>query len=247
MKLKIFKSLREWKIILLQDQHARMRISLYFGLLVNLNYAGYKLIIGIRYQSLWFVAMAVFYTVLSLMRFILIRSVRKSIKKEGKLRYIHGLQSYQFCGYLMFLLNLAMCGIVMQMIWKNESYYYPGYIIYLSALYAFICLISAIINVIRYQNMRVPELAAAKFLSLAKSCMSLLAMQTAMLMQFGNDVQFRRFMNSFSGGCVCTIIFCIAIYMVVQAKKKIKRLNQEERMEGGNECDRGTNWIDRCL
>lgn len=241
MKLKTSKALHEWKMAFLKDEHTRMRISLYFGLLVNLIYAGFKLITGIQYQSVWFVAMAVFYAVLSSMRFILVQSVRKSTGQESGLQYIHGLHSYRFCGYLMFVLNLAMCGIVMQMVWKNESYYYSGYIIYLSALYAFICLISAIISVIRYRDMRVPELAAAKLLSLAKSCMSLLAMQTAMLMQFGNDVQFRQIMNSFSGGCVCTIVFCMAVYMVVRARKEFKRLNQVEQMEGGNDCDRRTN------
>ena len=140
----------------------------------------------------------------------------------------------------MFLLNLAMCGIVMQMIWKKESYYYPGYMIYLSALYAFICLISAIINVIHYRDMLVPELAAAKILSLVKSCMSLLAMQTAMLMQFESDVQFRQIMNSFSGSCVCMIVFCIAIYMVVRSKKELKMLNHAEIIEGENDYDRRT-------
>lgn len=224
MNLKISETLCRWKKVLLRDEHIRMQMSLYFGLMVNLIYAGFKLINGIHYQSLWFVAVAVFYAVLSFMRFVLIWSMRKSTQKEERQRYIHGVRSYRLCGYLMFLLNIAMCGIVIQMIWKNESYRYPGYIIYLSALYAFICLISAIKNVLRYRDMHVPELAATKLLSLAKSCMSLLAMQTAMFTQFGNDAPLRQFMNSVSGGCVCTIIICMAIYMVVRAEKELKKL-----------------------
>lgn len=228
MKIKISKTLCKWKKIFLKDEHIRMQMLLYFGLMVNLIYAGFKLITGIQYQSLWFVAGAVFYAVLSVMRFVLIRSVKKSTQKEDRQRYIHGVKSYRLCGYLMFLLNIAMCGIVMQMIWKNESYSYPGYIIYLSALYAFICLISEIKNVICYKGMCVPELAATKLLSLAKSCMSLLAMQTAMFTQFGNDVMLRQIMNSVTGGCVCTIVFCMAIYMVVRAEKELKNINRRK-------------------
>ena len=221
MKSRISKTLAEWKQLFLKNPQTRTGLTLYSGLLVNLIYAGIKLVNGIQYQSVWFAAVAIFYAVLSLMRFIVVKSVRGNMRKESKSRYIYGLRSYRFCGYLMFLLNVAMCGIVMQMVWKNESYYYPGYIIYLSAAYAFTCLVSAIISVFRYRNMQVPELSAAKLLSLAKSCMSLLAMQTAMLMQFGHDFPFRQMMNSISGGLVCSMVFCMAIYMVVRSRKKI--------------------------
>lgn len=223
MQLKIHKLQRRQVTALLKDRHIRMQISLYLGLLVNLVYAIFKLVTGIQYQSVWFVTVAVFYAVLSLMRFTLVRSVRRYGQKDEKARYIHGLHSYRFCGYLMFVLAVAMGGIVIQMVWKNECYYYPGYVSYLSAVYAFSCLVSAVINVVRYRDLRTPELAAAKLLILAKSCMSLLAMQTSMLAQFGNNIQFRQLMNSFSGGCTCTVIFCMAIFMVVRVQKEIKR------------------------
>lgn len=227
MKSRIPKTLAEWKQVLLNNPQIRIRVTLYFGLLVNFIYAGIKLVNGIQYQSIWFVAVSVFYAVLSLMRFILVKSVRGNMHKESKSQYIHGLRSYRFCGYLMFLLNVAMCGIVMQMVWKNESYYYPGYIIYLSAAYAFTCLVSAIISVFRYRDMRAPELSAAKLLSLAKSGMSLLAMQTAMLMQFGDDFAFRQMMNSISGGLVCSMVFCMAIYMIARSRKEFQMLNEQ--------------------
>lgn len=226
MKSPVSKTLYEWKQQLLKNPQIRTSLTLYFGLLVNFIYAGFKLVNGIQYQSVWFVAVAVFYAVLSLMRFILVKSVRGNMHKESKSKYIHGLRSYRFCGYLMFLLNVAMCGIVMQMVWKNESYYYPGYIIYLSAVYAFTCLVSAIISVFRCRDMRVPELSAAKLLSLAKSGMSLLAMQTAMLMQFGDDLSFRQTMNSFSGGLVCSMVFCMAIYMIARSRKEFQLLSE---------------------
>ena len=142
MKSRISKTLAEWKQLFLKNPQTRTGLTLYSGLLVNLIYAGIKLVNGIQYQSVWFAAVAIFYAVLSLMRFIVVKSVRGNMRKESKSRYIYGLRSYRFCGYLMFLLNVAMCGIVMQMVWKNESYYYPGYIIYLSAAYAFTCSVS---------------------------------------------------------------------------------------------------------
>ena len=50
---------------------------------------------------------------------------------------VSGVKSYRLCGLMMFGLKAAMSGMVVQIVWQNHSYEYPGIMIYLFVLYAF--------------------------------------------------------------------------------------------------------------
>lgn len=211
----------------LTDPLLRARISLYTGFGISFFYACFKLGMGIWLHSVWLAAVAVYYIILTFIRFGLLRRYRRSVRYEdaSSLR-LYGLKSYRFCGVLMFLLNIAVSGLVIQMIWKNETYEYPGFLIYATAAYAFYCLTMAIINMVKYRRMEQPILSAAKMLSFACALMSMLAMQTAMLTQFGDGQEnFARLMNSLTGGAVCLSIFWVAVWMVRKANREIAACN----------------------
>lgn len=207
----------------LTDSLLRARISLYTGLGISFFYACFKLGMGIYLHSVWLGAVAVYYIILAFIRFGLLRRYRRSVKYEDEAHLrLYGLKSYRFCGILMFVLNIAVSGLVIQLIWKNETYEYPGFLIYAMAAYAFYCLAMAIKNIIKYRRMEQPILSAAKMLSFACALMSMLAMQTAMLTQFGQGQEnFARLMNSLSGTTVCLIIFCLAVGMIRRANREI--------------------------
>lgn len=211
----------------LTDSLLRAKISLYTGFCVSIIYACFKLGMGMYLRSVWLGAVAVYYIILTVIRFGLLKRYRRSTKYEdiAALR-LYGLKSYRFCGILMFLLNIAVSGLVIQMIWKNESYKYPGFLIYATAAYAFYCLTMAIRNIIKYRRMEQPILSAAKMLSFACALMSMLAMQTAMLTQFGHGQEnFARLMNSLTGGTVCLLIFIMAVWMIRKANREIAACN----------------------
>jgi hypothetical protein len=92
------------------DRELRATISLYQGLVVNLLFAAFYVFSSGRYASLWFGALAAYYIILSVMRFILLRSVRKAMPRENQFR------TYRACGGLMFVLNLGMTGMIVQMV-----------------------------------------------------------------------------------------------------------------------------------
>lgn len=210
----------------LTNSQIRAKISLYTGCGISVLYACFKLGMGIYLSSVWLGAVAVYYIILSLMRLALLRRFRRSKwyeTEEGL--HLFGLKSFRFCGILMFLLNIAVSGLVVQMIWQNKSYEYPGFLIYATAAYAFYCLTMAIINIVKYRHMEQPILSAAKMLSFACALISILAMQTAMLTQFGNGQEnFARLMNSLTGGAVCFSIFVMAVWMIRKANKEMKNM-----------------------
>ena len=193
---------RRWRA----DAALRALVSLRAGLCVNLCFAACKLYAGIRFRSPWFGAAAVYYTVLSTMRFAVLRGVRNAPPagpSAAPVRQMRGLRVYRRCGVLMFALNLAMTAIAAQMVWQNRAYRYPGTLIYASAAYTFYCFGSAAASAVKAHRMHDPVHAAAKMLGLAGALMSVLTLQTAMLAQFGGDAAMRRTMNAVTGACVC--------------------------------------------
>lgn len=213
----------------LDDIEFRARISLYSGLAVNMFYAVFKCATGFIFRSAWLWAIGIYYVILSVIRFTLLRNVRMTDKKEHSAeRKIHEYKSARLCGILMLVLNLAMGGMTVQMIWQNRSYEYKGYIIYISALYAFYCLITAAVNAVKFSRRDNPILSAAKMLALAGALMSMFALQTAMFSSFGGGEEFQRLMNTVTGGTVCLIVMGMAVFMILRSDMQLKKLSAKE-------------------
>lgn len=211
----------------LSEAELRARISLYLGTLINIGYAVLKLITGVVYSSFWFGAVAIYYMVLSIIRFLLIRADRKSVKLTDD-TYRHEWKSYRLCGVLLLLLNTTMSGMVFQMVWQNKGYSYPGFVIYASAAYTFYRLTVAIIKICS-KKIVIPILLSTKALDLSMALMSMFALQTAMFASFGAGMaaESRRLMNALTGGTVCFAVVCIALFMIIKSMKKL-RINKVE-------------------
>lgn len=212
----------------LSEPQLRARISLYAGCGISIVYAVLKFLAGLYYGSLWLGAIAVYYVIISLIRYGLMKGDRYWQKNGDSVhRRLYGLKCYRFCGCLMFVLHVAVMALVVQVVWQNKSYSYPGFLIYASAAYTFYCLGIAVVNILKYRRMEQPILSAAKMLSFACALTSMLALQTAMMTQFGNnDGYFTRIMNSLTGGAVCLIVFALSIRMVRGANREIRRLKE---------------------
>lgn len=207
----------------------RSTVSLYIGLTTNLLYAAFKLFTSWRYHSVWFGAIAVYYLLLGAIRLFLAGGVRRAAAQENSEQArIYALRRCRSCGYLMFGLNLAMAGMIVQMVWQNQAYHYPGYILYASAAYAFTSLTLSIIHWVRQRRMGNPLLYAIKTVGVAGSLMSLLALQTAMLAQFGGeDAVFRQVMNTTTGICVLVIVFLLTVRSVIRTTQQIQQIARE--------------------
>lgn len=208
----------------LTDIPFRTHVSLYLSLGLNLLFAAMKMFYGVRYRSVWFGTLAVYYVMLSVMRFILLRHVRRNaIGKE----LISELKQYRLCGMILLLMNSALSGVVILIVRKNEGFSYAGYLIYVVAMYAFYNIISAVQDVLKYRKFNSPVMSASKAIKLATALVSMLSLETAMLMQFDagqNSPDFRRVMTAATGGGVCMLVLVMAVFMIVQSTKRLKRL-----------------------
>lgn len=206
----------------LSNPELRARISLQSGLLLNIIYSVFKMAAGIYYESFWFGAEAVYYTILTIMRYSLIRKERAESKTS-----VDEWKTYKNCGFLMLLLNLTMSVIIVQVIYQNKSYSYAGFIIYASAAYTFYRLTLSIIHVIKFNPRKYSVLSASKLVNLSAALMSLFALQSAMLTQFGSETEISfQALNTATGCAVCIITVSTALFMIFNAKKKIKTHNK---------------------
>lgn len=202
----------------LTDIHFRNRISLSAGLMINLAYIVMKLSAGIYYRSAWFIALAVYYILLAVMRLFLIRYMSENDRDKAFRRY-------RLCGFILLIMNQALAGIVIFIVHQNRGFQYPGILIYAMALYAFYAVITAAVNVVRTRRHNSPVLSAAKAVNLVAALVSILSLTTAMLTQFGgdDDPAFRRTMTGAVGSGVCTIVIGMAFFMIYRANKELKK------------------------
>ena len=195
------------------DLAFRGSVSICQGMMVNFLYVVFRIFVGIRYASVWFLTMAIYYLLLGIMRLSLILSYRnRGVKSE--------LHCYRRTAWLLFLLNMPMGGMIVLMVLTDSGYSYPGYVIYLSAMYTFYTIILAIVNLVKFRKLGSPILSAAKILNFVAALMSLLGLQTAMISQFSTEGEdLRRMMNALTGGGVWFSVILIAVYMLLHRRK----------------------------
>ena len=200
----------------------KVRISLYISFAINLVYSAFHLFSGIFYSSLWIGAVAIYYVLLSVIRFILLQHMEK--KKDGGM--ISEYQSYKISAILMMLLNLTLSGIVLNMIIKNEVIAYSDIYVITSATYTFYILTMSIVDIVRYRKYNSPVMSAAKAIRFAQALVSLLSLEATMLVQFGDDESFRRTMLALTGAGVFLIVLTMSVYMIIRATRQIKKENR---------------------
>ena len=202
----------------LHDRRFRAHVGIYVGMVMNFLYTLFRVVAAVRYRSAWFFSMAVYYLVLGGLRAYL------AVQKEGLVREKQ-LLCYRRTATLLFLLHIPMGGMIFQMVVTAQTYSYPGYIIYLSALYTFYAGIESVVQLIRFHRMGDPVLSAAKMVNCIAAMMSVLGLQTAMLSRFSPDEPlFHLRMNAITGSAIYLTAMGMSLYMRIHASNADRRL-----------------------
>lgn len=210
----------------LTDKKFKSGVKLCQGAIIDALYACFKLVTGIIYSSVWFVTLAVYHFVLGVLRVFLVLCGRKSDKSDEKLLFEY--KRYNLTARLLLLLSIPMSGMVILMVLTNSGFTYPGYVIYLSAMYMFYKVIMAAIDLGRIKKVGSPILSAGKAVNFIAAITSVLGLQTAMIAAFSeNNDDFRLTMNAVTGVCVMALTIFAAFYMIIKSVREIKILKTE--------------------
>ena len=205
------------------DLAFRGRVSLYQGMTMNLLYAVFRLLTGVRYDSVWFISMSVYYFALGLMKAYLAVCRRLSENRGPEFEE----RCYRRTARMLFFLNFPMGIMITLMIVDNRGFSYPGYVIYLSAIYTFWSAANSVVNLVRFRKLGSPILSASKALNFVEAMMSVLGLQTAMIAAFSSDSEnFRKLMNTITGGFVYAGVIATAVFMLIRSKRT--RRNDEQ-------------------
>jgi len=208
---------------LIREPERRMRSLLTPSLAFNLGYAAFKLGAGIWLGSWWMIGVGVYYAILASLRFALLRTLaNRGVFAEDERDW----KAYRNTAVQLLFLTIAMNGLIIQAIRHGEAYRYPGVLIYAFALYAFVKIIAAVSALLRHRHGENRLLAASRCVSFATALMSLLALQTAMLHQFGGGEAFSRTINTLFGAAVCLAMLAICGAMLI-------RYQRHQRQTGG--------------
>lgn len=196
----------------ISDVAFRGNISIYQGMTVNFLYMIFRAVTGMYYASVWSISITVYYLILGVIRAYFVICYKYRDNKDESI-------CYRNTAWSLFLLNISMGGMIILMIKTNSGFSYPGYVIYLSALYTFYILIIAVRNIAKFRKVGSLILSAAKVLNFIAAMMSILGLQTAMISQFSaNGEDYRKMMNTITEGFVYGIVLVIAIYMLLRSR-----------------------------
>ncbi len=212
---------------LMTDMPFRTRVSLYGSLAVNLLYVALNVTSGIIYQSAWFYTLALYYTILAVMRFLLVRFANRV--GIGKNRFKE-LRRSRLCGFILLTVNLFLSGAVLMIIYRNKGYEYHGILIYIMAMYTFYITIIAIINLVKYRKLGSPLMTMTKIINLAAALVSMLSLETAIFSEFGKDMppENKQLMIMLTGAGVSVIIVTMSIFSIVKNTVEIKRIKEKD-------------------
>ena len=211
---------RRWQ----DDDRLRVNVSLYGTLIWNTAYALLQLGMGFWHHTFWFYSLAGYYICLAVMRFFLARYTTKH-KPGEKMR--EELIRYRLCGWVFLAMNLALALIIFFMVYWNRTFTHHMITAIAMAAYTFTAFTIAIINIVKYRKYNSPVYSASKAISLAAACVSMLTLEATMLTTFGDgsmDAITRKIMLGCTGGVISVFIIVMAVYMIKQSNKQLKKL-----------------------
>lgn len=206
----------------LEDYRFRTILTTMPSFMINVAYTIYNGVIGIMNQSSWFITMAVYYSLLGIMRYCAVHTERKISRLEDhKLIRKKELAVIKTDGILLLLLNLALSGVVLLTIAEGTAKAYSDIMAISIAAYTFYKIIMAVINMVKVRKMESPILITIRNIGVADALVSMLTLQMTMLVSFqGTDSLDMNRMNGITGLAVCLLISALGISMIYYAFKR---------------------------
>jgi len=203
----------------LSEPEFKLLSGLYLSLGIHVLYAAYTAVAGVYYRSVWFGALALYYIVLTVARFVLLYYLRSRQNDRQK-----ELRHYRLCGWLLLILTPAISAIGIHTIFYGHFVEYPGFVIYAAAAYTFYSFSFAIVRLFRYKKYDNPIYDADRSLALAKALVSLFFLQTAMFASFGGEtaIELQNLMNTLTISVVFLLVMFLAVLMIVSGHRKLK-------------------------
>ncbi len=210
----------------LTDVAFKTQVTLYSSLLINVIYVAVNAVSAYVYETNWFGIFAVYYAIMAIMRFLLVRYIGRNYLGESRLGE---LKRARFCAYILLTVNLILSAVVLMMLYFERGFAYQGFLIYVMALYTFYITTTAVIDLVKYRKYHSPIMSISKVIKLASALFSMLFLETAMYAQFGKETpeETKRIMIMATGAGISVIVVGMSVYMIVRSTKELKEIRRK--------------------
>ena len=173
------------------------------SLIFNTAFAIYNLVFGLVTSSWWLLTLGSYYLVLSIVRFVVLRS-------KSKERFIA-----KFTGWMLIILSIPLVGTVILSVVRDRGHEYHMIVMIAMAAYTFIKITLATIKLIKARRSTSATLIILLNISFADAFVSIFALQRSMLVSFEGMTETEIvIMNAKLGSAVCVIVLLLGINLV---------------------------------
>ena len=181
----------------------RVQNTTLISLIFNILYCVYHIVFGAVTASWWFLTIGIYYAVLSIIRFAVLRH-------KGNNRLL-----VRFTGAMLIVLSVSLVGTVILAFVKDRGTVFPLIAMLAIATYTFTKMSLAIIKWIQARKSKSAKMIALRNISLANAFVSIYSLQRSMLVSFEGMTKTEiRIMNVATGSAVCIIVFLLGSNLV---------------------------------
>lgn len=185
------------------------------SLAFNIAFATYYLVMGLVTNSWWLLTLGSYYLVLSLVRFMVLRT-------QSKERFIA-----KFTGWMLILLSIPLVGTVILSVVRDRGHERHMIVMIALAAYAFTKITLATIKLIKARRSTSATLITLRNISFADAFVSIFALQRSMLVSFEGMTETEIvIMNATLGSAVCVIVFLLGLNLVRNRKILFKSIDR---------------------
>ena len=184
------------------------------SLVFNMAFATYHLVMGLATSSWWLLTLGSYYLVLSIVRFVVLRS-------KSQERFVP-----KFTGWMLMLLSIPLAGTVILSVVRDRGLKLHMIVMIAMAVYAFTKITLATIKLIKASRSTSATLITLRNISFADAFVSIFALQRSMLVSFEGMTEAEIvIMNATLGSAVCVIVFLLGMNLLRSKKLLFRTLN----------------------
>lgn len=198
------------------NKQQRIFIFAFISLVINITYGLGNSLVGFVTYSWWFLTVSAYYIILSIMRFALVMSEKRSKTENTE----NGVFVKRFSGAMLLCMSVVLVGTVLLTVKNDIGIKYHEIIMITIATYTFTKLVFAIINLCKSKNFSSPIIKALRNISVADATVSIFSLQRSMLTSFaGMKIEDIRIFNILTGSAVCFVVLILGINLLRKEKK----------------------------
>lgn len=209
---------------LLGSEGVRAGIMAVRAMVFDLAYAVFVLVTGMRYDSGWAIAVALYHVAVAALGFSVALGLHRARRAEEGERNHRELRAALACGILLAMLALALSVVMAKMVVQRKAWTYSTVVVITIATVTFVSLAITIRGIVLVRHADRPLLVASRAVAFSKAVVKLFFLETTMIAVFGKgDEEFRLGMESASGGVLFVAVVAADLALVAYAVRGLRR------------------------